>query len=183
MYSDTEQPIRVFLAVPAPQHVQESVQGVIPNFAHVTDKMVPGSNWHITLAWLGEVMNPQQYVARLSKPLRQSFTPGFRLMYLGRGRKRDQLWAYVEKNQVLLNIREELLQRLKKMRFPIPAETIKQDFVPHIHVGDFYPAAGGVGLADVPLTVNFSVPAVILYSSLLTPQGVQYKPLCEIPFR
>ena len=179
-YSD-EKPVRTFLALPIPARIASSIQPAHANFAHVTEKMVPVENWHVTIAWLGETPNPRQYVSRIRKPVPQPFTPAIRLIYLGRGRKRNQLWVYVEKNQVLENIRTEMIKRLKKVRFPIPEETLKNEFVPHIHVGDFYPSAGGVGLADVPLTTNFSAQEVVWYQSQRTLEGTHYEPICQIP--
>jgi 2'-5' RNA ligase len=181
MIFDEEKPVRIFLALPVPTHVAETINPAARNFDYATERMLPAEKWHLTLAWLGETHNPKQYISRLRKPMLQPFTPAIRLTYLGRGRKRDQLWAYADKSSVLLVIREELIKRLKKMRFPMPEETIKEEYVPHIHVGNFYQTVRGIGMADIPLTTSFSVKEAVLLASVPTLKGTNYQLLCQIP--
>lgn len=172
---------RLFLGLPVPEHVVRQTQAAFPSYAHVIEREVPAEKWHVTLIWLDEVENPAQYHSRLRKPLPQSFMPTVQLTHLGRGRQRTQLWAYAEASAVLLNIRTQLMDRLRVMRFPVPTEEKHRPFVPHITCAHLFESIGGVGLADTPLVTSFSVKEVLLYRSTLAPHGSHYTVETHIP--
>lgn len=172
---------RVFVSLPVPHQIGERVRESFAHFAHVIREPVPIPRWHVTLAWLGEVYNPKQYYSRLTKPLGHSFVPTVRILHVGRGRNREQLWAYVEPANNLLAIRDELTRRLKTMRFQFPDEMRQQPFIPHITVAKLYDHAGRLGLADYPTPCSFAVKEAHVWRSDLTPQGAVHSLEATIP--
>lgn len=165
---DDDEPVpsaRIFIATPVPTQVVQAVQAALPEYQPYTERVVEASRWHLTLLWLGEVENPKQYYSRLRKAIPQQFVPTVRLTHLGRGKRRSQLWAYAEASVNLQNIRTQIIDRLRRMRFPLPDAVLHRPFIPHIHVGDLYPIVLGIGLADYPLQTSFTIREAHAYRS------------------
>lgn len=165
---------RMFIALPVPEIALGKIKGSFSHFANAIEKEVPTNKWHVTVAWLGEVYNPAQYMSRLVKPMPQSFVPTVRVTHVGRGHQRQQLWAYAEASTSLLNIRGQIIDRLKKMRFQLPEDKGQQPFVPHITVAKLYDQLGRIGLADYPLMLSFVAERLLVVRSDITAKGVQY---------
>ncbi len=165
---------RLFLAVPIPEAVVKVLERATHHYPQYIEKALPVENWHLTMVFLGEGENPAQYFGRLQKNLPQTFVPTVSLMHVGRGLQRSQLWAYAHPSTTLLNLRGQLVDRLKHMRFPLPHRDEPSDFVPHVHLADLFPMSRGIGMADYPVISSFAVKEVNLYRSRSTPQGVQY---------
>jgi len=158
---ETEQ---LCFGVHIPERVRELLAGTFANYPQYIETEIRQSAWHLSLVDLGEVENPKQYFSRLLKPLSQSFVPTVQLMYVGRGRPlRQYLWAYAEPTSVLLGVREQLIQRLKKMRFVFPDGKPSKEYIPHITLASLFPQVGHVGIADVPTVTSFSIDEVNLY--------------------
>lgn len=119
----------------------------------------------MTLLFLGEVKNHQQYLGRLQQPMRLAFVPTVSVTYVGRGKNRDQLWAYINPTSNLQTVRSELRERLRSMRFPLQPDN--KPFVPHIRLASFYPMARSLGIADVPAPLTFTTSEAYLYKSVL----------------
>lgn len=162
---------RMFIALPVPRAIVPAVEAAWQQYPQYIEQIIPPEKWHLTLAWLGEVENPRQYFSRLSKDMLQEFLPTVRINHVGRGRQRPQLWAYIDPAVALLTLREQLLRRLVKMRFPVPKETVREKLVPHIHIADLYGVAGGVGLADYPVAQSFAAREAHIILSELKPRG------------
>lgn len=171
---------RLFLGVSIPPATQAVFEETLAAFPQYVEKMIPPAHWHLTLAFLGEVENPQQYLSRLLKPLPQTYVPTVSVMHVGRGLHRMQLWAYAHPSTSLLNVREQLLDRLRTMRFPLPKDI--NDFVPHVHLATLYPMARGIGIADYPCATRFVINEINLYESLQLGESRQvYKVRASIP--
>lgn len=134
---------------------------------------MPENQLHLTLLFLGEVANPQQYMSRLMKVMPQTFVPTVTLTHVGRGLERNRLWAYAHPSTILLNVREQLIARLRTMRFPFP-KNIHRNFVPHITLAKLYPMAGGIGLADTACPLTYTVETVDLWRSIPRHGQAQY---------
>ncbi len=161
--ADTE---RLFIGLPIPERVGELLSSTFALYPQYIETQVPRANWHLTLAKLGDVENPKQYYSRLLKPLPQSFVPTVQLTHVGRGRPtRQLLWAFAEPTSVLLGLREQIVKRLKKMRFQFPPGELKQEYIPHITLAHLFPQVGHVGIADAPTVTSFSVEAINVYRS------------------
>lgn len=163
-YVDEQQ--RLFVAVPLPAHVRSALIAPLDHYRHAIEREITPENLHLTLAFLGDVINPGQYIGRLKKPLPQQYVPTIRLTHVGRGRNRRQLWAFAENSASINRLRDELIERLKGMRFSGWEELRNREFIPHITVATLHKQMGGVGLADTPLPVSFSFSSAHLYRSL-----------------
>lgn len=168
---DTE--ARLFLAIPIPPSADPAIARALEHYPQYIESTIPRERWHLTLVWLGNVLNHAQYLSRLLKPLPQTFVPTISLTYVGRGLQRTQLWAYANPSPMLMAIRTSLLDRLKAMRFQLPP-SYRAAYVPHVHLADLFPMARGVGLADAPATTTFAVPAVHLYQSHRAGNSTRY---------
>lgn len=166
---------RLFIAVPLPEHLTSIISDTFRHFPQHIEQAIPSAKWHVTIAWLGEPENPKQYYSRINKPLPQSFVPTVRFTHVGRGRPdRGQLWVYAEPSAVLAGIRQQVLARLKKMRFPLPAETSRTEFTPHVTVAKLFSQIGHIGIADQALVTSFSFDHLLLYRSRPEPGGSRY---------
>lgn len=157
---------RMFLGLPIPERVAQLLAETFEQYPQYIEQQVAAQKWHIVLAWLGAVENPGQYYSRLSKPMPQSFVPTVQLTHVGRGKpQRQELWAFAEPTPVLIGIRNQVLARLKKMRFQFPTGEPRKDYTPHVTLAHLFPQVGHVGIADTPVVTSFSVSEVHLYSS------------------
>ena len=161
--ADTE---RLFIGLPVPERVSELLASTFALYPQYIETQIPRTNWHLTLAWLGDVANPKQYYSRLLKPLPQSFVPTVQLTHVGRGRPtRQLLWAFAEPTPVLLGLREQMVKRLKKMRFQFPKGEPQKEYMPHVTLANLFPQVGHVGIADAPTVTSFTVESINLYRS------------------
>lgn len=165
---------RLFLALPIPATTADILHHALEQYPQYIERVVPTENWHVTLVFLGEVEHPQQYLSRLIKALPQTFVPTVSIPYVGRGLQRDQLWAYAHASTSLTNLRTQLLDRLRAMRFPTPGTT-DPEYVPHIRLANLYAMSRGVGLADFPVTTSFTAREIHLYKSARTSEGAKYE--------
>ena len=167
---------RLFLGIPIPDKAAESLTAGLAQYPQHIERAIDRDKWHLTLFYLGEPANPRQYYSRLARPLKPpSFVPTVRLNHLGRGLQRDQLWAYAEDSNVLNELRKQLRDRIRTLRLPnYQAEIRHQEFKPHVTVAKLFKQTAGVGMADHPIQVSFTVPTILLYRSERTPQGSRY---------
>lgn len=176
----TDTHARLFLGLSLPDKAKANLQESLRHFPNYIEKIIPPETWHLTLLFLGEVEHPQQYWSRLTKALPQTFIPTVSLMHVGRGIVRDQLWAYAHPSPGLQNLRQQLWDRLRSMRFPIP-EKQQQEFVPHVRLATLYPMARGLGMADHAVATTFSVSAVHVYHSAPGNNGPHYTITGDVP--
>lgn len=170
---------RLFLGLPVPASAREKIKAIAgPPYKQYFENFVPDENWHLTLFFFGEVKNPSQYFGYLKLPLPQAFTPTVSLTHIGRGKQRDQLWAFAQPTTSLLALRQALGARLQKVHFPRAVN--RNIFVPHIRLANFFPIVSGMGLADTAAGVAYAVQEAYLYKSEPTPQGSKYTILAAI---
>lgn len=169
----------VFLGLPVPAAAREKLKVMAGSpYQQYFEKFVPDENWHLTLFFFGEVKNPEQYLGYLKRPLPQAFTPTIAITHIGRGKQRDQLWAFAQPTTSLLTLRQALGMRLQKVHFPRAVE--RNQFMPHIRLANFFPIVSGLGLADTTAPVAYAVQEAYLYKSEPTPTGSKYVPLAAI---
>lgn len=172
---------RLFIGLPVPASAQEVIEGALENYRQYLEGTVPKQNWHLTLLFLGEVLNHKQYVSRLTKPLPQAFVPAVSLTHLGRGLKRDQLWAYATATGTLQTVRQTLIARAKAMRMPLPPRTEKDEFTPHITIARLLNVSRQLGLPDSVAATTFTAKEAYLYQSHADSRGVRYTVEGTIP--
>lgn len=129
----------VFIAVMLPEHVVPSLQTALTSFAGV--QPVPRERWHMTLLWLGRVVQTDQsdWLTALTQPVAETFLPTISLRYAGLARAGRQLWIYAQVTPVLVKLRQELINRLQRAGVTVPQ--LDRPWVPHIHLADFLPPA------------------------------------------
>jgi len=170
---------RLFLGISIPAPARATITATFSQFPHYIEKTIAEERWHLTLLFLGDVENPQQYLSRLLKPNPQAYVPTVSVMHVGRGLNRLQLWAYCHPSTSLLNLQTQFADRLRTMRFPFPKN--KATYVPHIHLANLYPMARGIGIADVACATRFAVTQVHLYESLPLGNSSTYTIRASIP--
>lgn len=172
---------RLFLAIPVPSKPEAVLAKGVQEYAPYLERKIPPANWHITVAWLGNVQNYTQYIGKICEAIPQPFLPVATVTHMGKGIKPHLLWAYVSKTNILNNVRGTLVARLKEMDFPLPKD-IDREFVPHITLAHFTEEAIHMPTADHPVPTSWSVKEAVLYQSIFAETGIQYKHLHSIPF-
>ncbi|MGI6128710.1 MAG: RNA 2',3'-cyclic phosphodiesterase [bacterium] len=173
--------MRLFLAAPLPPGIRTQLTAWQDLLAQSVDnaKWVKGENLHLTLKFLGEV-NPAKIqvlttatAAALGEFSQFTFNiSGIGVFpYLQRARI---LWAGVKDDKrCLQRLQRDLEQCLVKLGFP--CET--KPFTPHLTLGRLRRPTP-VSLPIVPeIQEAVKVDSVVLYESILTPSGPQYRPL------
>lgn len=172
----------MFLGLGVPEHVRERLkEEARRSFGNYFKDFVPEENWHLTLFFFGDIKNPEQYLPRLKQPLPQAFVPTISITHIGRGAKRDQLWAYVNPTAGFLSLRDSLDERLRKIHFPRPVQERK--YIPHLRLATFYPTVSGLGVTDVGIQLAYATQEAYLYRSISTNSQVRYERATTIPFR
>lgn len=175
----------LFLALTVPDTIVATLTPLYSHYGSVVQERTPAAKLHVTLIWLGSAEVPGHLIKKLTEPLPQSFVPTVRLTHVGRGRQRQQLWAFGEATGPLMAIREQLLQRLTDMGWPLPKQERRHPFTPHITVASLYDQVSHIGVADHSFITSYAVREVVLYKSTpsLTPNEKKntYIPLSTIP--
>ena len=155
----------LFLAFRVPDTIAAALRPLLERYSSVLKEATPPEKLHVTLLWLGSAQVPEPFIQKLTQPLRQSFVSTVRLTHLGRGRVREQLWAFGEATGPIVAIREQLLARLKSIGWQLPRQEPRHPFTPHITVGSLYDQVSHIGVADHPFITSYTVPEVVLYKS------------------
>ncbi len=130
--------IAIIPPAPAIKAIREAIQPYIPHMENVT----PESSWHIGLVFGSSVPSIE--------PLRQSFHQTLRVLSIGEGEERMQLWASVQHTPGLTALREETKIRINSVAYDI------LPFHPHIYLGSFTKIPS-FGIIDTPLSISFSI--------------------------
>src|SRR5688572_26178190 len=125
----------LFLAFTVPPAIADALEPLYQHYGTVMEKRQPREKLHLTLAWLGEIAADENSLKKIRVPLPQSFVPTVRLTHVGRGRARDQLWAFAEAAGPIMAIREQMLARLKNLNWDMPKQGLHKAFTPHIKIG------------------------------------------------
>ncbi len=157
---------RIFVGFSVPEHVRKEIKGAMNYYDKYLKRFVPEDNWHITLLFLGEVAEYKRCLDSVAKDITCLFLPTLSVVYIGKGLKRSQLWAYVEKNNSVVNLRDKIISRTKKLRLPTGRGA--HNFNPHIRLGDMLETAQSIGIADQPVTATFVPKKVNIYRSDLS---------------
>jgi len=175
--------LRLFVAVPLPEAVQDRLDGL--GFGIPGASWVPGENMHITLRFLGEVSNAE--AADIDDALMSVRAPAFDITLEGVGhfgslRQTRALWVGVARNPALTHLRDKVESAL--VRFGQPPESRK--FVPHVTLARFKSETGhhlANFLAEHNLLKLGPIHAdrFTLFQSHLKRDGTLYEPLSDYP--
>jgi 2'-5' RNA ligase len=162
----TSEGARFFIALPIPENTHPVLASAIAEYKKLIGFHVPPPRWHITLVWLGEVNLKASGVHILCKEMPQVFVPTVTFTHIGRGRKADQLWAYVHPTSFLANLRQRLHKRLLMQNIHLRQSETERVFTPHVHVANFQQETTRFFVADLPLTLRFQVKEAQLVKSI-----------------
>lgn len=175
---------RMFVALPVPDAALPKLNKAVGEFKPYLKSTVPQEQWHMTMFFMGEVPNPKQFYKRLPDTISLPFLPTVHFTYIGRGEKRDNLWAFAEKSQGLMDVRFKIIKALRKLRFPMSDSQRKNKdrFLPHVRLADFNEVSMMMGLADAPVNASFAIKSANVYISRQCPEGPKYYCVKEMRF-
>jgi 2'-5' RNA ligase len=160
----------LFIALPIPPAATAYIRKTLTSQSLPVRSLVPAQRWHITLAFLGEVILADTQYAGLLQDLPQTFAPTITLTHLGRGAARGQLWMYVRPGPALLQVKQSLAMRLQALGIPVHEHPV---FVPHIHVADVVENAD---VTDQAVQLTFAAPSLTLFRSAEAGGKIDYIP-------
>ncbi|SFN01872.1 RNA 2',3'-cyclic phosphodiesterase [Thermodesulforhabdus norvegica] len=187
----TERVIRAFVAIDLPDRVKEHLSELMKSLVRdVPDgvKWVNAYGVHITLKFLGDVRETQ--IPDLEKVIREVAGKygSFSLFLKGCGafpsiKKARVIWVGVDGDVGLLgDFKKELDNYLEPLGFPEE----DREFRPHVTLGRVRRPSGNPSLAKSIAsrmafkTDFFTVEDVVLYQSILKPDGAEYRPIARI---
>ena len=170
--------IRLFVAIPLPEEVQDRVAQLCEGLAHV--RWVEPDNYHITLRFIGEV--DEARFDDIDMALSTVRAPAFQLKLTGVDSFGNHngvraLWVGVEREPALSHLRDKVESAV--VRAGIQPET--QKFKPHVtltrsrqrgdaRLGDF------IARNSLFQAGPFAVEEFVLFSSFLSQGGAIYTP-------
>ncbi|AKI96960.1 RNA 2',3'-cyclic phosphodiesterase [Kosmotoga pacifica] len=179
--------MRTFIAIDTGQKVAEIVDIVVEKLKRMGFKAswVPGSNAHLTLAFLNEVKDEkvELIASMLSKRLRGFPTFTFSTGKLGFFRHKNLprvIWIGVKSSPILNNLFRETRVALESLGF-----NVDENFHAHITVGrmKFSPPYWRKLIETVEIEeVIVPVSEVSLFKSELSPEGAKYTKLFSCSF-
>ncbi len=136
-----------------PAEVQDIIREAAQHYDKQMLREVPEDRWHVTMAFLGGITDKEKYLPALTASLAQAFVPAISITHLGEGKKKGQLWAYVNITNQLQLLHDEVLARVESAGVRLPEEVTTRPFVPHVRIGDVKP--GKFGVLDAPAIATF----------------------------
>jgi RNA 2',3'-cyclic 3'-phosphodiesterase len=168
--------MRLFVGIALPDDVAQSLAALQAG--------VPGARWqtreqlHLTLRFIGEADG--RATAAIDDALATISAPAFSVELKGvgsfGGKRPHALWAGVEANDALLHLQRKIESALQR----IGLEADGRKYTPHVSLARLKGTQNGPVvdfLTDQALYTSepFAVNGFILYSSLLTANGSQYR--------
>lgn len=177
---------RLFLGLTVPEVIKAQLRAEAhKHYPQYIKRWIPEENWHLTLLFLGEVKNHTQFFGRLKPALDLPYIPTVQFTHIGRGLKRDQLWAYAVPSPALNYLRDQLVLRLKSMRWPLPHNDYDRfrtpAFMPHVRIATLFPMTAPLGLADSATPATYAPKECRLFRSEITEYGAHYSSELSIP--
>lgn len=185
--------MRTFIAIEIESEIKDKIAGLIKELAKKEARVgwVKKDSIHLTLKFLGEI--DEKKVKEISEKLRKissQFLP-FKIRIEGAGwfpegsSKPRVLWVGVKYPEELKNLWKEIENDMEKIGFKPEG----RGFSPHITIGRVK-ENGGIGEVLETLRKysnnNFGemqVKRVILFQSILKPDGAEYKPIEDFPLK
>ncbi len=176
---------RIFIGIPVDKNSQQKINELVkPIKSSLPDvRWVPASNWHLTLAFLGN--KPASVVENLTRQLDETYQQEAHFQFNMSTLKRfpestGRIIALVEEPEGSLNelfqITLELLQRNNIEFDPL-------DFRPHITLGRIKRAKHIKTKLDRQTNINLNITKVVLYLSTRTESGPVYSALKQTRLR
>ena len=171
---------RIFIGLGVPANVREQIRGHLRDYTRFTKKLVPEENWHVTMAFIGELSGYKRCLKPLSEIMPQSFIPTLSLTHIGRGLQEEQLWAFAKTTTLLSELQKQLMDRLDSLNIGGEKKSGDLSFAPHINLGDLRLGSSNNLLADLPMPVVWRVEKLTIYRSELLHRGANYSVMGHI---
>ncbi|NLY56412.1 MAG: RNA 2',3'-cyclic phosphodiesterase [Firmicutes bacterium] len=180
---------RSFIAITLPEEVKSSINQAVRQWRSLADqvKWVPPAQYHLTLAFLGEVSQEQLPIIAEATAAQLVGLPPFIIEINGFGafpsRNRARvLWLGISKGTDLL---QEAYRCVWSALVPL-GFSADRSFQPHLTIGRVKTSLGNLVLSDVPAALNevrasFTVRQIELFKSELFPSGPKYTQLHVMP--
>ncbi|MDP4203351.1 MAG: RNA 2',3'-cyclic phosphodiesterase, partial [Bacteroidota bacterium] len=178
---------RVFLAIPCNGGilVNEAINHLQSGLSDYRIRWLSTGDLHLTLFFFGQISTQQVSVIQDTifaiKDNLQSFTFAINSTGIFYSERNPRvLWLGIDKSDSLIALKNEIDQALASIGFFAD----KQPFVPHITVGRF--ASRQIATPQLVNTIDEMTnmlpivckgQSVVLYESILSPDGSQYKPI------
>lgn len=171
--------VRMFIGLEVPEDVRTRIREHLKDYTRHTKKLVPEENWHITILFVGEVLEYKRYLEPLEEAMPQAFLPTLSLTHIGKGLQPHQLWAFAKNTTLLGELQKQLIDRLGSL--PIDRESnVNSNFTPHIKLGDLRTGPTNDLLADLPMLAAWRVEKLNIYHSDLSHRGANYSVMGHI---
>lgn len=185
--------MRTFVAIEIESGIKDKIAKLVEELAKRNVKVgwVKKESIHLTLKFLGEIEEKRlKEISNRLKEISSRMSP-FKIRIEGAGwfpegsSKPRVLWVGVKYPKDLKNLWEEIEKEMERIGFKPEG----REFSPHITIGRVK-ERGGIG--DVmeilkKYTSNFfgemEVRRIVLFQSILKPDGAEYKPLESFPLR
>ena len=182
---------RVFLAFPLvkEQQVSEKMQQLKKLLYDYRVKWVPQNNFHVTLFFFGEIpLNQISIIASRIDAVTANFSPfSFSIADPGifkKGKEPRVLWLGIKSTESLSEIKKKIDESMAELGF-VPGEKAYQ---PHLTLARFAarqeisPALQTALKVTQPTEhLNHTVSKLILFESILSPDGPRYEPIAVFP--
>ncbi len=170
-----------FIAFTIPKNAIVAIREGMRSYQDILTTSVPQEKWHCTMLFLGNTELSSDAQALVIQPIRQSFHPVVPVLSLGQGKVHEQLWAYIQVQPFLTNIRQELISRIHEAGQALPGPEISREFVPHIHIGKIQTNSQHIAVPDIPIKTTFSLSELVLFKSDSQSSSTHYEQLAIIP--
>jgi 2'-5' RNA ligase len=164
--------MRLFVGAALPLAVIDLLQREMIEFQQFIARGVSVENWHVTVAFLGEVPMTQDYLEHLLQPLPQAFAPVVRFTHAGRGLMTGQLWAFAQPTNLLADLRQQVLARTQTVA--------EKEFRPHVRLANLKQDMKGVVVADRMVNVSFTLKELGIFRSHTDKEEAKYELLGTI---
>lgn len=174
--------MRLFIALEIPEDVRSEIarSAAAMEKTWSAGRLIPPENYHLTLAFLGEI--PESRAADVISAMEACPSPPPTLAVEGFGRFRhrggDILWRQVRGGNTLSSLQRRLTRELTRRGFALE----KREYSPHLTVARKVILSRSE-LPDTGEALFFSVRAMTLFRSSTGPSGAVYTPLERVAFQ
>lgn len=174
-----QESMRMFIGLEVPANVRTQIREHLKDYTRHTKKLVPEENWHITILFVGEVLEYKQYLEPLEEVMPQTFLPTLSLTHIGKGLQPQQLWAFAKNTTLLGKLQKQLIDRLNSLHIGLESN-VNSSFTPHIKLGDLRTGSANGLIADLPMLAAWRVEKLNIYRSDLSHSGANYSVIGHI---
>jgi 2'-5' RNA ligase len=186
--ADSKKLSRVFVAFPMQASEAEKLKLIQQQNSSLSNiRWTPGANLHLTVFFIGEILNEHidpaiksiSEVARGNSPFEIGFE---KITWAGKKMPHGMIWAQFFKNDFYSRLSSDLHQALKEF---LTVHPVFKDPIPHVTLARMNKAAD-INKINLHFEENFSIPQISyceLWKTMHTPEGVRYDSLKRFDFQ